>query len=137
MTRPLSNDLRMRLVSAVEGGMARSSWPEPVLAKARIEQVLGPTLKPGDIVVMDTLPAHKPIAMRKAIEAVGAELRVLPPYSPDFNPIEFAFSKLKAFLKKTAARSVDELWEAIAQGIDTFNPNECENYFSAAGYDRE
>lgn len=102
-----------------------------------VEQVLGPTLKPGDIVVMDNLPAHKPVAVRKAIEAAGAELRFLPPYSPDFNPIEMAFSKLKAFLKKTAARTVDELWETIAQGIDTFTPTECENYFAAAGYDRE
>jgi len=102
-----------------------------------VPQVLAPTLKPGDIVVMDNLPAHKPLAVRKAIEAASAELRFLPPYSPDFNPIEMAFSKLKAFLKKTAARTVDELWEAIAQGIDTFTPTECENYFAAAGYDRE
>ena len=83
------------------------------------------------------LPAHKPIAVRAAIEVAGAELRFLPPYSPDFNPIEMAFSKLKAFLKKTAARTVDDLWDAIAQGIDTFTPTECENYFAAAGYDRE
>ena len=104
---------------------------------AYVEQVLVPTLKPGEIVVMDNLPAHKPIAVRAAIEGAGAELRFLPPYSPDFNPIEMAFSKLKAFLKKTAARTVDDLWDAIAQGIDTFTPTECENYFAAAGYDRE
>ena len=67
---------------------------------AYVEQVLVPTLKPGDIVVMDNLPAHKPIAVRTAIEVAAAELRFLPPYSPDFNPIEMAFSKLKAFLKK-------------------------------------
>ena len=72
------------------------------------------------------LPAHKPIAVRTAIEVAAAELRFLPPYSPDFNPIEMAFSKLKAFLKKTAARTVDDLWDAIAQGIDTFTPTECE-----------
>ena len=83
------------------------------------------------------LPAHKPIAVRAAIEVAGAELRFLPPYSPDFNPIEMAFSKLKAFLKKTAARTVDDLWDAIAQGIDTFTPTECRNYFATAGYDRE
>ncbi len=71
---------------------------------AYVEQVLVPTLTPGDIVVMDNLPAHKPVAVRHAIEDAGAELRFLPPYSPDFNPIEMAFSKLKAFLKKTAAR---------------------------------
>ena len=104
---------------------------------AYVEQVLVPTLKPGDIVVMDNLPAHKPIAVRTAIEVAAAELRFLPPYSPDFNPIEMAFSKLKAFLKKTAARTVDDLWDAIAQGIDTFTPTECENYFAAAGYDRK
>ena len=104
---------------------------------AYVEQVLVPTLSCGDIVIMDNLPAHKPVAVRHAIEAVGAELRFLPPYSPDFNPIEMAFSKLKAFLKKTAARTVDDLWDAIASGIDTFTPTECENYFAAAGYDRE
>jgi transposase len=104
---------------------------------AYVEQVLAPTLSPGDIVVMDNLPAHKPVAIRHVIEAVGAELRFLPPYSPDFNPIEMAFSKLKAVLKKTAARSIDDLWDAIAKGIDTFTPQECENYFAAAGYDRE
>ena len=103
---------------------------------AYVEQVLVPTLKPGEIVVMDNLPAHKPIAVRAAIEVAGAELRFLPPYSPDFNPIEMAFSKLKAFLKKTAARTVDDLWDAIAQGIDTFTPT-CRNYFATAGYDRE
>ena len=103
---------------------------------AYVEQVLAPTLVPGDIVVMDNLPAHKPTAVRRAIEATGAELRFLPPYSPDFNPIEMAFSKLKAFLKKTAARTVDDLWDAIAQAIETFTPTECENYFAAAGYDR-
>ena len=104
---------------------------------AYVEQVLAPTLSPGNIVIMDNLPAHKLVAVRQAIEATGAELRFLPPYSPDFNPIEMAFSKLKAFLKKTAARTVDDLWDAIAVGIDTFTPTECENYFTAAGYDRE
>ncbi|MCZ6862601.1 MAG: transposase, partial [Alphaproteobacteria bacterium] len=87
--------------------------------------------------VYETLPAHKPIAVRAAIEVAGADLRFLPPYSPDFNPIEMAFSKLKAILKKTAARTVDDLWDAIVQGIDSFTPTECENYFAAAGYDRK
>jgi transposase len=99
--------------------------------------VLVPTLAPGDIVVMDNLPAHKPTAVRRAIEAAGAELRFLPPYSPDFNPIEMAFSKFKAFLKKTAARTRDDLWHAIAEAIETFTPQECENYFTATGYDCE
>ena len=83
------------------------------------------------------LSAHKSPAVRHAIEAAGAELRFLPPYSPDFNPIEMAFSKLKAFLKKTAARNLDDLWHAIANGINTFTPTECQNYFTAAGYDRK
>ena len=104
---------------------------------AYVEQVLVPTLKPGNIVVMDNLPAHKPLAVRRAIEATGAELRFLPPYSPDFNPIEMAFSKLKALLKKVAARTLDELFDAIAKGIDTFTPQECQNYFAAAGYELE
>lgn len=104
---------------------------------AYVEQVLVPSLSPGDIVVMDNLPAHKPSAVRQAIQAAGAQLRFLPPYSPDFNPIEMAFSKLKSFLKKTAARTRDDLWEAIAKGIDLFSPAECRNYFSAAGYDPE
>lgn len=104
---------------------------------AYVEQVLAPTLSQGDIVVMDNLPAHKPVAVREAIEAAGAELRFLPPYSPDFNPIEMAFSKLKSFLKKTAARTRDDLWEAIGIGIDLFTPSECQNYFAAAGYDLE
>ncbi len=104
---------------------------------AYVEQVLVPTLSPGDIVIMDNLPAHKPAAIRQAIEAAGAELRFLPPYSPDFNPIEMAFSKLKAFLKKIAARTIDDLWAAIAKAIETFTPDECQNYFAAAGYDRE
>jgi len=103
---------------------------------AYVEQVLMPTLIPGDIVIMDNLPAHKSAAVRHAIEAAGAELRFLPPYSPDFNPIEMAFSKFKAFLKKTAARTMDDLWDAIAEGIDTFTPTECQNYFVAAGYNR-
>jgi transposase len=102
---------------------------------AYVEQVLVPTLRPGDIVIMDNLPAHKPLAVREAIEKAGASLRFLPPYSPDFNPIENAFAKLKAVLKKIAARTVDELWAAFGQAISTFTPAECANYFNAAGYD--
>jgi transposase len=102
---------------------------------AYIEQVLVPTLNAGDIVVMDNLPAHKPTGVRRAIEATGALLLYLPPYSPDFNPIEMAFSKLKAILKKIAARTVHELWQAIAATLSSFAPAECRNYFTAAGYD--
>jgi transposase len=105
--------------------------------KAYVEQVLVPELIPGDIVIMDNLPAHKVAGVRQTIEAAGAILLYLPPYSPDFNPIEMAFSKLKALLRKAAARTKDDLWSAIAQGIDTFTPAQCQNYFAAAGYDRE
>ena len=101
---------------------------------AYVEQVLVPTLSPGDVVIMDNLPAHKPAGIREAIEAAGAELRFLPPYSPDFNPIENAFSKLKALLRKAAARTVDDLWRAIGEAIDAFTPSECQNYFAACGY---
>lgn len=101
---------------------------------AYVEQVLVPTLSPGDIVVIDNLPAHKPAAVRRAIEQAGAELLYLPPYSPDLNPIEMAFSKLKAFIKKHAPRTVAGLWDVIANGIDTFSPIQCRNYFCAAGY---
>ena len=102
---------------------------------AYVEQVLAPTLGPGDIVVMDNLPAHKPEPIRNAIEQIGAELRYLPPYSPDLNPIEMAFSKLKALLKKDAARTVEGLWRAIAQALPLFTAQECNNYLAAAGYD--
>ena len=102
---------------------------------AYIEQVLVPTLTAGDVVVMDNLPAHKPAGVRRAIEATGALLLYLPPYSPDFNPIEMAFAKLKAMLKKAAARTVNELWKAIAASLPSFTPAECRNYFAAAGYE--
>ena len=98
------------------------------------EQVLAPSLKPGDIVVMDNLSSHKVAGIREAIKAVGAYLLYLPPYSPDLNPIEQAFSKLKAHLRKVSARTVDELWEAIADIIDNYPAEECENYFRNSGY---
>jgi len=104
---------------------------------AYVEQVLVPTLRRGDIVVMDNLPAHKPQAVREAIERVGAELRFLPPYSPDFNPIELAFSKIKALLKKAAARTLNDLWDAIRDAIDAVTPRDCRSYFSATGYEPE
>ena len=104
---------------------------------AYVRQVLVPTLRPGDVVIMDNLGSHKGIAVREAIEAAGAELRFLPPYSPDFNPIENAFAKLKALLRKVAARTRDTLWAAVAGAIDTFTRHECTNYFTAAGYEPE
>jgi len=103
--------------------------------RAYVEQVLVPELNPGDVVVMDNLPAHKVAGVRETIETAGARLLYLPPYSPDFNPIEMAFAKLKALLRKTAARTVDDLWDAVAQSLDAFTPDECANYFAASGYD--
>ena len=104
--------------------------------EAYVRQMLVPTLKPGDIVVLDNLPAHKRGAIREAIEGAGARLMYLPPYSPDLNPIEMAFSKLKAALRKAAARTREALWHAIADALATFTPQECANFFAAAGYDR-
>lgn len=104
---------------------------------AYVEQMLVPTLARGDIVVMDNLPAHKVGGVRDAIEAVGATLLYLPPYSPDFNPIELAFAKLKALLRGAAARTIPALWQAIGTALDRFTPTECRNYFSAAGYEPE
>lgn len=100
-----------------------------------VDQILVPELAPGDIVVMDNLPSHKGTAIRDAIEKVGATLLFLPPYSPDFSPIEMAFSKLKALLRKAAERTVEGLWTAIGRLVETFQPDECENYFTAAGYE--
>ncbi|WP_235720846.1 IS630 family transposase, partial [Magnetospirillum molischianum] len=108
------------------GGLRLSGMTAPMILDgamngqaflAYVEQVLAPTLTRGDIVVMDNLPAHKLAGVRAAIEAVGAQVMYLPPYSPDFNPIEMAFSKLKAFLKKVAARTKEGLWAAIGDGI--------------------
>lgn len=99
-----------------------------------VRQFLCPTLKPGDIVIADNLGSHKNDAVRKAIEAVAATIIYLPPYSPDFNPIEMVFSKLKALLKKAAHRTVDALWNEIGTLLDTFSPTECANYFKHAGY---
>ena len=99
-----------------------------------VEKVLVPELKPGDIVIMDNLSSHKGPRVRRMIEAAGASLLYLPPYSPDFNPIENAFAKLKALLRKAAERTIDGLWNAIGRIIDCFTPAECRNYFIAAGY---
>jgi len=104
---------------------------------AYVDQVLVPELRPGDIVVMNNLGSHKGAGARAAIEAAGASLLYLPPYSPDFNPIENAFAKLKAMLRKAAARTVEGLWNTIGRIIDAFSPAECANYFTAAGYDAE
>ena len=104
---------------------------------ADIQQVLVPTLGPGNNVTMDNLPGHKPTAVRHAIEKAGAELRFLPPYLPGFNPIEMACAKFEAFLKRVAARTVDDLWDAITQAVDIFEPEERRSYFNAARYEPE
>jgi len=101
---------------------------------AYVEQVLAPTLQPGDIVVMDNLGSHRSPKIREAINAKRAILLYLPKYSPDLNPIEMAFSKLKAGLRKAAERSNDALWARIGHIIDSFTAKECANYFIAAGY---
>jgi len=103
--------------------------------EAYVEQILVPELRPGDIVIMDNLGSHKGPRVRQAIEATGCTLLFLPPYSPDFNPIEKAFAKLKAHLRKAAERTVDGLWAAIARVIDLISPGECQNFFAASGYD--
>ena len=104
--------------------------------EAYVTQVLVPTLEPDDIVVMDNLAAHKRSEIGLAIEAAGARLLYLPPYSPDLNPIEMAFAKLKAALCKAAARSIEALLDAIAAALPAFTAKECLNFFAEAGYDR-
>ncbi len=148
--------------TTVTAGLRRTGMGAPMVLDgamngpaflAYVEQVLVPTLSPGDIVVMDNLPAHKPAGVRAAIEAAGASLRYLPPplatppsfawrgpwhappYSPDFDPIEMAFAKLKALLRKAAARTIPDLWQAIKEAIPRFEPQECANYFEHAGYE--
>ena len=102
--------------------------------RAYVEQILVADLTPGDVVVMDNLPAHKVHGVRQTIEAAGATLMYLPAYSPDFNPIEMAFSKFRAVLRAKAARTIPDLWEAIRIAIDAFTQTDCQNYFAAAGY---
>src|SRR5216683_1598429 len=99
-----------------------------------LERCLIPTLTPGDIVIMDNLSAHKVAGVREALEAAGAKLVYLPPYSPDLNPIEQLFAKLKALLRKAAERSIEALWTTIGNLLDAFSPEECANYLRHAGY---
>ena len=101
---------------------------------AYLRECLVPTLVAGDIVIMDNLPSHKVAGVRETIEAAGAKLIYLPPYSPDLNPIEMAFSKLKALLRKAAEQTIPALWDRIGELIDAFTPQECANYFKHAGY---
>jgi len=101
---------------------------------AYVEQILVPTLRRGDVVVLDNLAVHKQPEVRAAIEAAGAHLRFLPPYSPDFNPIELAFAKLKAFLRSARPRSFDQVLTLIAAALELFTPTECRNYIRHCGY---
>jgi transposase len=133
-------------VSTFVAGLRNSGMVAPMVLdgpingvafQAYVDQVLVPELRPGDIVILDNLGSHKGAGVRAAIEAAGASLLYLPPYSPDFNPIENAFAKLKALLRKAAARTVEGLWNTIGRIIDAFSPAECANYFAAAGCDAE
>ncbi len=112
----------------LDGAMNRDAF------ETYVDQVLAPTLSAGDIVIMDNLPAHKGETVRRLIEARQASLLLLPPYSPDLNPIEMAFSKLKTLLRTAAERTVGALWDRIGTVLDAFKPDECSNYFRHAGY---
>jgi transposase len=105
-----------------------------VIFRAWLEQYLAPTLAKGDTVIMDNLPAHKVAGVRAIIEKTGAKLLYLPPYSPDLNPIEMMFAKLKALLRKAKERTIDKLWDRIGLILDEFTPLECANYLTHAGY---
>src|SRR3978361_49981 len=125
------------------GGLTLTGFVAPMLLDgpmdgecflAWVEQMLAPTLHPGATVVMNNLAAHKVVGVRQAVEACGAELRYLPPYSPDFNPIENAFAKLKAHERKSAARTLDTPERAAANALLQFKPHQCANFFAHAGY---
>ena len=125
------------------GGLTLTGFVAPMLLDgpmngecflAWVEQMLAPTLQPGDIVIMDNLSAHKVAGIKDAIEAQDAKLLYLPPYSPDFNPIENAFAKLKAHVRKAAARTFDALETAAAKALAQFKADECLNFFAHAGY---
>ncbi len=103
---------------------------------AWVEQCLVPELRRGDMVIMDNLGSHKVAGVRQAIEAAGARVMYLPPYSPDLNPIEQVFAKLKALLRRAAARTVDSLWSTVGQLLDAFSPAECRRYMGHCGYAR-
>ncbi len=133
-TTTLVAGLRMTGMVApmVLDGPINGDWFE-----AYVAQVLVPELRPGDVVIMDNLSSHKRASVQVLIEAAGATLRFLPPYSPDFNPIEKAFSRLKAMLRKAGERTVSGLWSLIGKLVDIFQPQECANYFRSCGYEPE
>jgi transposase len=119
---------------AVTAPMVADGPMDGALFLAYVRTFLCPSLRPGDIVIADNLSSHKVAGVREAIEAVGATICYLPPYSPDLNPIEKLFSKLKALLRRAAMRTVDALWEHIGSLLDVFSPEECRNYFTSSGY---
>lgn len=122
----------------LRGLVAAKTYDRPITAalfEDWVEHCLVPTLTKGDVVVMDNLSAHKGPRVKELIEAAGAEPLYLPPYSPDMNPIEKAFSKLKAHLRKIAERTVAALMRALETCADIFKPAQCANYFAACGYD--
>lgn len=131
-TTTLVAGLRMTgmIAPMVLDGPINGEWFEAYVAK-----VLVPELRPGDVVIRDNLSSHKRTAVRELIEAAGAKLMFLPPYSPDFNPIEKAFARLKALLRKAAERTISGLWDLIGRLVGLFTPRECTNYFSSCGYD--
>jgi transposase len=131
-TTTLVAGLRMSGMVApmVLDGPINGDWFE-----AYVTKVLVCELKPGDIVIMDNLSSHKRLSVRERIEEAGATLRFLPPYSPDFNPIEKAFARLKAMLRKAGERTVSGLWTLIGKLVDIFQPDECANYFRSCGYE--
>ena len=100
-----------------------------------VEGILAPVLRSGDVVILDNLPAHKSTAARETLKAIGAWFLFLPKYSPDLNPVEMAFSKLKALIRKAAARTYDELWQIVGNVCKIFTDEECYNFFVAAGYE--
>jgi len=127
-------------------GLRSSGWVAPLVIDGAlngalflnyVQQHLAPALKPGDILILDNLSSHKVRGVRQAIEAVGAHVLYLPPYSPDLNPIELAFSKLRRLLRSEAARTVDALWQACGTVLQTFSSTEIRNYFRHAGYATE
>jgi transposase len=120
---------------AVTAPMVTQGPINGALFLAYVRHFLCPTLRPGDVVIADNLSSHKVAGVKEAIEAVGASIRYLPPYSPDLNPIEKLFSKLKALLRQAATRTLEALWQKIAQILDTIPPHECKNYFASSGYD--
>ena len=131
-TTTLVAGLRMTgmIAPMVLDGPINGDWFE-----AYVAQVLVPELRPGDVVIMDNLSSHKRAAVKERIETAGATLRFLPPYSPDFNPIENAFAKLKALMRAKAERTITALWDTVGSLVELFSAAECTNYFKAAGYD--